>query len=127
MKTVIRSFLSVFLVACFGAPAFAAPGLTISDLHMRAGRSVNTPVITTVPGGNTVEVYDCRGAWCAASWGRFHGYMNRKYLDVSRGPAPVYSYAPPPPVVYGPPAVYRPGPFYYGPRYYGWRSHYWYW
>lgn len=132
MKIPVRSFLSLCLIG-FSSAAFAAPGLTISDVHMRAGRGVNSPVVTTVPGGSNVEVFDCQGAWCAASWGRYHGFISQAYLDVSRRPAPVYGYAPPPPVVYGPPIIYGPGPYYgpygygYGYGYYGWRHRYRHW
>lgn len=123
MKTSSRSLLAACLFAGLGGTALAAPGLTITDVNMRAGRGADTPIVTTVPGGSTINVFDCRGAWCAVSWGRFHGFMNQTYIDDDRAPARVYGYAPPPPVAYGPPVVYGPGPYspyYYGPRYYGW-------
>lgn len=133
MTVPFRRFLLSCLFTGLGSAAFAAPGLTTADVHMRSGPGVSSSVVTVVPGGSNVQVFDCGGGWCEASWRRYRGYISDNYLDVGRGgPVPAYGYAPPPPpVAFGPPVVYGPGPYFgphYGYRYgWGWRHRYWGW
>jgi len=48
------------------AAAFAAPALVLSDLNIRAGPGMASPVVITVPGGSTVDVLECDpSGWCS--------------------------------------------------------------
>jgi uncharacterized protein YraI len=95
------------------ALAAAAPALVLTNLNMRQGPGTNFGIITTIPGGSTVEVTGCTGEWCNVVWGAMGGYAVARNLDLG-GPAPVQVA----PVVVAPaPIIIRPR--YWGPRYYG--------
>jgi uncharacterized protein YraI len=91
--------------------AAAATGYTEADLNMRGGPGTGYGVITAIPAGAPVEVFDCDGGWCLVNWNGYEGYSSRAYLDIG---ADAYAAAPPA-VVVAPPAYY--GPRYYEPRY----------
>jgi hypothetical protein len=76
--------------------AQAAPALATNNVNMRQGPGTNYPVITTIPGGSTVEVSGCRGEWCSVSWHGQSGYAIAARLDLGGG-------APPPSGAQGPP------------------------
>ena len=131
-----RAVTSVGLVMAAGLFAFstgaaaAGPALVTANLNLRQGPGTNFAVITTIPGGSTVNVGACTGEWCSVSFGSRGGYVLARNLDMD-GPAPV-GVAPgavvvEEPVVVGPPVYYYGGPRYWGPRYYyggyygGWR------
>jgi hypothetical protein len=142
------------LIALSVSCAHAAPALATSNLNMRQGPGTNYPIVTTIPGGSTVEVGGCEGEWCAVAWQGRRGYAVGTSLDQGQGPlsgppvggaaggpppgvagapppppgAPPPGYAGPPPYYPPPPGYYGYGPYYgpYGP-YYGpyWRRRWW--
>jgi uncharacterized protein YraI len=109
--------------------AAAAPALATANVNMRQGPGTQYGVITTIPGGSTVEVINCTGEWCNVQWQGRGGYAIARNLDLGGGPGP----GPGGPVVVGPPGppvvVVDPYPYpyywgrrgYWGPRRYGWR------
>ena len=133
MKIIDRAIFTATILALASGSALAAPALTLSNVNMRAGPSMDQAIVATIPGGSNVEVGTCSEGWCGVRWGRHAGYVNQSYLDLGGpSPAPRASappppqpgpYGPPPPVAYGPP-VYGPPPpyYYYGPGWgwYGW-------
>lgn len=82
--------------------AAAAPALVTADINVRSGPGVNYGIVGMLPGGSSVNVLGCSGAWCRVGG----GYASRDYLDNGGGPVygaePVYVG---PPVYYGPPVV----------------------
>ncbi len=97
------------------AAASASPALVTADLNLRAGPGVSHRSLGVIPGGSTVNVFDCQRGWCAVSAFGRNGFVNDDYLDFGGpmrgyGPPP----PPPPPVVYERP-MYGPG---YGPPVY---------
>jgi uncharacterized protein YraI len=101
MRLIHRIGISAAALVATSAAAFAAPALTLSDLNMRAGRGTDSPVVITVPGGSTVDVFGCDpSGGCSIRYGRFAGFMNQAYLGMGGGPG--YG-SPPPPVMYAPP------------------------
>lgn len=123
--------------------ASAEPALATANVNIRQGPGTTYQIITTIPGGSTVDVSGCQGQWCQVTWQGQHGYAVATALDTGGGspaspppgavpgddvPVPAYGPAPPPPaVVVVPPPVYYGGP-YYGPGW-GWRGgyrHYYY-
>ena len=54
--------------------AQAAPALATNNVNLRQGPGTNYPVITTIPGGSTVEVSGCQGQWCNVVWQGQTGY-----------------------------------------------------
>jgi Bacterial SH3 domain len=119
-----------------GPPRYA---LAIANVNLRSGPGTDAQLITTIPGGSTVQVTGCSAEWCAVMWNGHNGYSIARNLDTGgprrpSGPPPVgYAGPPGPPVVYGP-GYPPPPPVYYGPRYYygpgiylgwGWGRRWW--
>ncbi|MGH9694358.1 MAG: SH3 domain-containing protein [Bryobacteraceae bacterium] len=124
--------------------ATAAPALATTNVNLRQGPGTTYAVVTTIPGGSTVDVAGCSGEWCQVGWHGQNGFVIATSLDQggpggpggpppAGGPppgAPVAAYPPgyvPPPVYIAPPPVYvAPPPYYYGygPYYGGWRGGY---
>jgi len=141
------------LMALSAQCAQAEPALATKNVNMRQGPGTTYPLITTIPGGSTVEVSGCQGEWCSVSWHGQNGYMIATSLDKGGGPPPPGAGGPPPggpyppgapppgypPPGYPPPPGYAPPPgyyyppgynpyYYYGPGYYGryyYRGRYW--
>ena len=93
--------LAAGLLALSVGAAAAAPATVEQDLHLRAGRSTQSPVIGVLQGGSTVDARNCGGGWCAIDFAQGSGYASSSYLDFAGGYGPVYAAAPPP-VVIGP-------------------------
>jgi hypothetical protein len=87
---------AVALTALSASCAQAAPALATNNVNMRQGPGTNYPVITTIPGGSTVEVSGCQGEWCSVSWHGQSGFTIAARLDLGGG-------APPPSGAQGPP------------------------
>ncbi len=123
----------------------AAPALATSNVNLRQGPGTNFPVITTIPGGSTVEISGCSGQWCNVVWQGQTGYSVATSFDQGGPNSPPPGGAPPPgaegappppgataggPVPAGPPGAPPPGypppppgyppppPGYYPPPYY---------
>ncbi len=88
---------AVAMMALSASCAQAAPALATNNVNMRQGPGTNYPVITTIPGGSTVEVSGCQGEWCSVSWHGQSGYAIATRLDRGGG-------APPPSGAQRPPA-----------------------
>ncbi len=56
------------LIALSAQCANAAPALATNNVNMRQGPGTDFPVITTIPGGSTVDITGCRGEWCTVVW-----------------------------------------------------------
>src|ERR1700677_2482653 len=76
--------------------AQAAPALATNNVNMRQGPGTNYPVITTIPGGSTVEVSGCQGEWCSVVWRGRPGYAIASSFDQGGGAPPPGPGAPPP-------------------------------
>jgi uncharacterized protein YgiM (DUF1202 family) len=63
--------------------AVAATGFAEADLNMRAGPGTGYAVVTAIPAGTEVQVFDCAGSWCSVAWAGRRGYSSRSYLDMS--------------------------------------------
>jgi uncharacterized protein YraI len=136
---------TAMLVALSAECASAEPALATANVNVRQGPGTTYQIITTIPGGSTVNVDGCSGQWCQVTWQGQHGYAIATALDNGGGapggpsgrggPAvvgpppgavpgddvPVPAYGPPPPaVVVVPPYGYGP---YYGYRGYGYRGY----
>jgi len=65
------------------AAALAAPGMITTSVNLRAGPSVEFPVVNRLPRGVPVEVHGCirQALWCDVSWERERGWVAAQYLD----------------------------------------------
>jgi hypothetical protein len=130
---------AVVFTALSAASATAKPVVTTGDTNLRKSPGTESPVLTLLPKGTTVEVGKCTNGWCQASFDGQDGYLIGQNVGMAsarrppRGPLAVADeqvvdegYGPPgPPVVYGPRVYYGPGPYGYGPPgYYGYGPYY---
>jgi uncharacterized protein YraI len=130
--------------------ATARPVTTTADTNLRKAPGTDSPSLTLIPKGTTVEVGTCSNGWCQTSLDGQDGFAFAPNLGMAPArrppPGPVVAEEEetveeggPPPVIYaqrpsyyaerpayvaGPPAYYgyRPYSYYgYGPYYgYGW-------
>jgi hypothetical protein len=120
------------LMALSAQCAQAEPALATKNVNLRQGPGTSYQVITTIPGGSTVEVSGCQGQWCTVVWQGQNGYAIATSFDQGGGGAPppgaggpppgATAGGPPPPGApppgYPPPPGYAPPPGYYPPGYY---------
>jgi hypothetical protein len=92
--------------------ALASPALTSSPTIMRASPSSKARVIQAIPNNVQIDLNYCDKAWCYVSWRNLLGYVSAKSVVA-------LPEAPPPGVVYGPPAVVV-APYYGWGWDYGW-------
>jgi uncharacterized protein YraI len=88
----IRARLLAAVLLATPAAALAAPGMINTPVNLRAGPSVEFPVVDRLPQGVPVEVHGCiRDAlWCDVSWERERGWVAAQYLDYLYGDRYVY-------------------------------------
>ncbi len=118
-----RLVLSTVLATGMAGPSFADPAITTAWSNMRRAPSGHSRVVQSVPANAEIDLQNCDGEWCYASWRNRFGYIPAFAVDEAGGPPPAMAAAPPivvapPPVVVGP-AFGWGGPYVGG--YYGWR------
>jgi hypothetical protein len=57
----ILAISAAVLVALSASCALAVPALATKNVNMRQGPGTNYPIVTTIPGGSTVDVTGCQG------------------------------------------------------------------
>lgn len=90
--------------------AIAKPIDSTADTNLRQSPGTNSPVLTLIPKGTSVEVGKCSNGWCQASLNGQDGYVFAPNVGMAARRAPRG------PMVteeivdegYGPPVVYRP-------------------
>lgn len=110
--------------------AMARPVTTAADTNLRQSPGTNSPVLTLIPKGTSVEVGKCSNGWCQASLNGQDGYVIAQNVGMAARRAPRG------PMVteeivdeeYGPPVVYRPAyvvgpPVFVGFGFYGGWGH----
>jgi hypothetical protein len=129
----VRIAASAAIVTLLSAVSAAAkPIATTADTNLRKSAGTDSPVLTLIPKGTTVEVGKCSNGWCEASLNGQDGYVIAQNLGLAsarrppRGPVVEdeeeivdEGYAPGRAYVVGPPGYYGYGPYYggYGPYY----------
>gem|GEM_PF-1207813 len=141
MKTMnarVIAAASFGLVLLCAVPAAARPVTTTGETNLRQAAGTESPVLTLIPKGTSVDVGACSNGWCKVSWNGQEGYAIGKNLgiaphntqsgraarpvgpvaayDEDYGPPPGYVAVPPPPPPYYYYGYYGP---YYGPGYWG--------
>jgi uncharacterized protein YraI len=107
--------------------ATAKPITTTGETNLRKSPGTDSPVLTIIPKGTTVEVGKCSNGWCETSTDGRDGFVIARNLGLASAPRPR-----PAPQVYdeeveevGPP-VYGPRAYAGPPVYYGYRPYYGY-
>lgn len=134
----VRIASSAAMVILVSAVGVAAKPVTITtDTNLRKSPGTDSPVLTLIPRGTTVEVGKCSNGWCQTSLNGQDGYVIAQNVGMAmarrapRGPEVVEEevddYGPP--VAYGAPYAVGPPVYYgYGPYYgYGWGYRGWGW
>ena len=101
---------------CLGlvGPASADPAITTAWSNMRRAPSAHSHVVQSVPASAEIDLRNCAGNWCYASWRGLSGYIPS--FAVAQAGAP-------PAVVAAPPVVVAPAPIIVGPAF-GWGGPY---
>jgi Bacterial SH3 domain len=126
----------VMLVSAVGATA--KPVTTTTDTNLRKSAGTDSPVLTLIPRGTTVEVGKCSNGWCQASLNGQDGYVIAQNVGMAtarRAPRRPEVFDEEveddgPPLAYGAPYVVDPPVYYgYGPYYGygGWGYRGWGW
>jgi uncharacterized protein YraI len=120
-----RLLLAAGLSVGLAAPSFAEPAVTTAWSDMRSAPSGRSRVVQSVPADAQIDLQDCIGDWCHASWRNLAGYIPAFAVGEAAAPPPVVA-APPPPVVveapiYAAPAYQWGGPYVGFGWGYGWR------
>jgi uncharacterized protein YraI len=127
----IAASVAVFILLS-AVGAMAKPIAATAETNLRKSPGTDSPVLTIIPKGTTVEVGKCSNGWCEASLDGQNGYAIARNLGLA--PARRTRFVPQVydeeveevgPPVYGPPVYYGYRPYYgYGPYYgfgRGWR------
>jgi len=123
--SVVASVAIVTVLSVAGASA--NPVVTKGDTNLRKSPGTDSPVLTLIPKGTSVEVGKCSNGWCQVSVNGQDGYVFAPNVGMApprrmaRGPVGEEEiveedYGPPPGYVVGPPVYYGYGPYY---GYYG--------
>jgi hypothetical protein len=132
-----RLIIAALALLTAGGAASGAPGTAVSTVNLRAEANTTSNILGKIGAGSRVEVGDCTGGWCAATWQGKSGFVIQTSLDMSGRPVararriapgsqyivPVrprgYGPVPPPGYVPVPPPAVVLAPGYFGPPYYG--------
>ncbi|WP_188914659.1 SH3 domain-containing protein [Salinarimonas ramus] len=60
--------------------AYAVPVATTTQLNLRAGPGVGSPVVAVMPPGEVVELRGCQGTWCFVVYRGRLGWASGRYL-----------------------------------------------
>jgi uncharacterized protein YraI len=113
--------------------ATAKPIATTAETNLRKSPGTDSPVLTIIPKGTTVEVGKCSNGWCETSTDGRDGFVIARNLGLA--PARRARFVPQVydeeveevgPPVYGPRAYVVGPPIYYGYRPWGYRPLYGY-
>lgn len=127
-----RIVVAACAVVLLTAGALAKPGLSTTNVNLRAASNTTSEVLAKIPAGAPLDVGDCTDGWCAVTYMDKSGFAIATALDTSGRPRPRPVRRAP--RVVGPddyvPAtrvypMYPAAPgYYYGPRpYYGWGAY----
>src|SRR3984957_9425268 len=79
---------AVILAALSAACATAKPVVTTGDTNLRKAPGTESPVLTLIPKGTTVEVGKCTNGWCQASFDGQDGYLIGQNVGMGSGGRP---------------------------------------
>ena len=121
-----RLLLAAGLCVGLVGPSFAYEAVTTAWSNMRRAPSAHSRVVQSVPANAQIDLQNCTGDWCFASWRDLSGYIPAFAVAEAAVPPPVTVAPAPPVVVTAPPIVVGPafgwgGPYVGGYWGYGWR------
>lgn len=106
-------FVALIVSGASAMSAAADPATTGAAASMRAAPSPKARIVQRVPANAEIDVSQCSGDWCYASWRDRFGYLPAAAIAPTPYPAaPAPAYGP-----YGAWSNAGVGPFYFG---YGW-------
>jgi uncharacterized protein YraI len=91
----VSTFLCLIVAGLVTAAAQAAPAYTHSITHLRAGPSVDYPLVASLPPSTLLDVNGCLDdyTWCDVSWAGNRGWVYGDYLlyDYQNQRVPILS------------------------------------
>ena len=117
-RLLLAAGLSVGLLG----PSFADPAITTASSNMRRAPNVHSHIVQSVPANAEIDLQNCAGDWCHASWRNLSGFIPA-FAVAQAGPPPGAVAPPPAAVVGAPPIVVDPAPIIVGPAW-GWGGPY---
>ncbi len=117
-----RTLLAAGLVFGLVGPSFADPAVTTAWSAMRRAPSGHSRVVQSVPANAQIDLQNCSGEWCYASWRDLSGYIPAFAVGGAAALGPVVGTPPvvvaaPPAVVAAPPVVVAAPPVVVGPAF----------
>lgn len=76
--------LATAVAGLSSSAALAVPAMVETGSNFRAGPGTNYRVIAQIRAGEVIDVQDCNGGWCAASYGARQGYIARSLIDFGQ-------------------------------------------
>ena len=70
-----RLLLAAGLVVGLAGPSFADPAVTTAWSNMRHAPSAHSHIVQSVPANAQIDLQNCTGDWCYASWRNLSGYI----------------------------------------------------
>ena len=120
----MRPFLlAAGLVLGSAAPGFAEPAVTIAPSTMHRAPNPNSRIVQDIPANAQIDLSNCAGDWCRASWRNLFGYIPA-FAVASAGPPGDVEPPPSPFVVAAQPVFVAPAFGWGGPYVgfgWGWR------
>jgi hypothetical protein len=110
MRTgILRRFLlAAFAGLGFVWPALADPAVTTAPATMRRAPNPHAHIVQTIPPNAQIDLSNCSGDWCYASWRNLFGYIPAFAVAQAGPPSGAFAPLPPPVVVAAPPVVVGP-------------------
>ena len=80
----LRAVLVGLLLTGGAVPALAFTATLVTNAHLRAGPSVEYPIVAPMPFGAAVEVFGCEEnyGWCDVQLGPDRGWVDAAYLQM---------------------------------------------
>jgi uncharacterized protein YraI len=101
--------------------ALADPATLVTTTNLRAGPGTEYPSRITIPGGTTIDVRGCDGAWCVARYGGYQGYVAQSLVAAGDEQEPAIAAVPDDGYYYDEVPAYGYGYGYGGSAYGGYR------
>ena len=83
-----RLLLAAGLSVGLAGPSFADPAITTAWSDMRSAPSGHSRVVQSVPANAEIDLQNCAGDWCHASWRNLSGYIPAFAVAEAAAPPP---------------------------------------
>jgi hypothetical protein len=89
MKTILFALLIGGCTLLLSQGAIAEPLVALRSLEMRSGPGFEDGLVGIVRKNTQLDVHKCENGWCAAVWGKRHGYVVQAYVGQDNDRMPI--------------------------------------